>query len=151
MTRASTWVNDDGLTVPFGTSDGVQKEAGTIHTLGSDKELRLVVDVSNLPTSSNANRAQNAKIPAGAVILSAGYQGTVTFDQAVEIGTVGADGGVEDKNGLLTTAALAADAYVAGSGAQIGTVADEDLYITVEPTGSAPTTGAGELVVTYRI
>lgn len=151
MTRANTWVNESGLTVSFGTSDGVQKEAGSIHTKGSDKELRIAVDASNLPTAANAVRAGNAKIPAGAVILKSEYQGSVTFDQAVEVGTVGADGGVEDKNGLHTTAALAADTFYTGAGAQIGTVADEDLYLTVEATSTAPTAGAGELVVTYRI
>lgn len=151
MSFDNTWTNNDGLTVPFGGSDGIQKEAGSIHTKGSDKEIRIAVDVSNLPTSANAVSQANAKIPAGAAILKAEYQGTTTFDQAVEVGTVGADGGVEDKNGLIATTALAADTFYTGAGAQIGTVADEDLYVTIEATSTAPTTGAGELVVTYRI
>jgi len=151
MARNATWLNEDGLKVPFGTSDGLQAEAGGIHTKGSNKELRLVIDYSNLPASGTAVQGDNNLIPAGAVIISSEYQGSVTFSHAVEIGTAGTDGVVEDKNGLHTTAALAADTFYTGAGAQIGTVADEDLYVTVEATTTTPTAGAGELVITYRI
>lgn len=151
MTRANTWLNNDGLEVPFGTSDGIQDETGSIHTKGSDKELRLVVDYSNLPATGSAVQGNNLPIPSGAVIIKSEYQGSVTFSHAVEIGTMTAAGVVSDKDGLHTTAALAADTFYTGAGAEIGTVASEDLYVTVEPTTTTPTAGAGELVVTYRI
>jgi len=151
MTRSNTWLNDDGLKVPFGTSDGIQAEAGGIHTKGSNKELRLDIDFSNLPATGAAVQGDNNMIPAGAVIISSEYQGAITFSDAVEVGTMTAAGVVSDKDGLHTTAALAADTFYTGAGAEVGTVAGEDLYVTVEPTGSAPTAGAGELVVTYRI
>lgn len=151
MSYETTWVNNDGLKVPFGTLTTVNSEAGTIHTKGSNKELRLNVDYSSLPATGSAVQGDNNKIPAGAVIISSQYQGTVTFSHAVEIGLMGSDGVVEDKDGLHTTAALAADTFYTGAGALIGTVADEDLYITVEATTTTPTAGAGELVVTYRI
>lgn len=151
MSYETTWLNDDGLNVPFGTLTTINSEAGEVHTKGSDRELRINVDYSDLPASGSAFQGSNNFIPSGAVIVKSEYQGTTTFSHAVEIGLCGSDGVTEDKDGLHTTAALAADTFYTGAGALIGTVADEDLYITVEATTTTPTAGAGELVVTYRI
>lgn len=151
MSYETTWLNNDGLKVPFGTLDTVNPEAGSVHTKGSDKELRLNVDYSNLPATGSAVQGDNLMIPAGAVIIKSEYQGSVTFSHAVEIGTMTSAGVAVDKDGLHTTAALAADTFYTGAGAQVGTVASQDLYITVEPTTTTPTAGAGELVITYRI
>lgn len=151
MTRANTWLNNDGLKVPFGTSDGIQAEGASIHTKGVRKELKLAIDYSNLPATGSAVEGDNIGIPSGAAIISSIYTPTTTFSHAVEIGTMGADGVVEDKDGLHTTSTLATGTTNVGAGAQIGDVTSEVLYITVEPTTTTPTAGAGELVVTYSI
>lgn len=151
MARANTWLNEDGLKVPFGTSDGIQSNAGSIHTLGTLKELRIDVDYSNLPATGSAVQGDNAAIPSGAAIISSVYTPEVTFSHAVEIGTMGADGVVEDKDGLHTTSTLATGTVNTGAGAQIGGVTTEDLYITVAATTTTPTAGKGTLVVTYSI
>lgn len=151
MTYANTWLNDDGLKVPFGTSNGIQNEGASIHTKGVLKELKLVVDYSDLPATGSAVQGDNIGIPAGASIISSIYTPSVTFSHAVEIGTMGADGLVEDKDGLHATSTLATGTINTGAGAQIGDVTSEVLYITVEPTTTTPTAGAGELVVTYSI
>lgn len=151
MSYENTWVNDDGLKVPFGKVSGTNSNAGSVHTVGTKKELRLDVDFSNLPTVGSAVQGDNMGIPAGASIISAVYTPSVTFSHAVEIGTMGADGLEEDKDGLIATSTLATGTIVTGAGAQIGDVTAEDLYITVRPTTTTPTAGAGELVVTYSI
>lgn len=151
MTYANTWTNDDGLKVPFGTSNGIQKEGASIHTKGMKKELKLVIDYSDLPASGTAVQGDNVGIPSGATIISSEYIPSTTFSHAVEIGTMGADGVTEDKDGLHTTSTLATGSVNTGAGAQIGAVTSEVLYVTVEPTTTTPTAGAGELVVTYVI
>lgn len=148
MTRAYTWTNEDGLKVPFGTSDGVQSNGGSVHTVGMNKELRLDLDASNLPVVGSAVSTDNVGIPAGAGIISASLRTTETFSGAITIGTMGTDGVVEDADGLLTTVTPASGSFIAGTGAQIGTAADEDLYIAVAGT---VTTGKAQLVVEYRI
>lgn len=151
MTRAETWLNDDGLKVPFGTSDGIQAEAGGIHTKGTVKELIVEIDFSNLPGTGTALEGDNFQLPLGAAVISSIYTPTTTFSHAVEIGTMGADGVVEDKDGLHTTSVLATGTTNVGAGAQIGDVIAEDLYITVAETTTPPTAGAGTLVVSYSI
>ena len=163
MTRANYWENNDGLQVPFGTSDGIQKEAGSVHTKGSDKELRVVLDHSNLPGETDELQDNNQYIPSGAVILSAEFHATEVFSAPVTIGTTARTsssditGSVVDADGLVTngTTAFAAatlyggDVSVSTSGAQVGTQATDDWYISVSDT--SVTSGAGELVVKYRI
>jgi len=151
MTRANTWLNEDGLKVPFGTSDGVQAEGAGIHTKGSLKELKLAIDFSNLPTSGTAVEGDNVGIPAGAAIISSVYTPSVTFSHAVEIGTMNAAGTAVTKDGLHATSTLATGTTNVGGGADIGDVLTVALYITVEETTTTPTAGAGELVVTYSI
>lgn len=126
-------------------------EAGTVHTKGMYKEIKLTIDYSNLPTTGSAVQGNNTQIPSGAAIISAQYVGSVTFSHAVEIGTMTSAGVEVDKDGLAATSVLTANTVVTGAGAQVGTVASQDLYITVRPTTTTPTAGAGELVVRYII
>lgn len=148
MTRANTWLNEDGLKVPFGTSDGVQSNGGSIHTKGTLKELRLNLDHSNLPVVGTAVQGDNVGIPAGAAILGATLTTTETFSGAITIGTMGKDGVVEDADGLVASATHTAGTVAIGAGAQINTVADEELFVSV---GGTVTAGTAELVVTYSI
>lgn len=148
MTFANTWLNNDGLKVPFGTSDGIQKEGASIHTKGMDKELRLDLDHSNLPVIGSAIQGDNIGIPTGAVILEAGLECTETFSGAITIGTMDSAGADIDADGLLTTGTPTAGSYTVGSGALIGTVTTEANYVSV---AGSVTTGAGTLVVKYRI
>lgn len=144
-------LNADGLKVPYGPDKLVNNNAGSINTAGTRKELRLAVDFSNLPTTGSAVQGDNVAIPAGAAILSSEYTPSVTFSHAVEIGTMTAAGAEVDKDGLHATGTLATGTVAVGAGNQIGTVASQDLYITVRATTTTPTAGAGTLVVTYSI
>ena len=150
MTRANTWLNDDGLNVSFGTSDGIQSTAAAIHTKGMVKELIVEVDFSNLP-GYTVPQGDNVQLPAGATILSAKFVSETVFSHAVEVGTKILAGTVSDKNGLIATNVMAADTVVVGSGAQVNTTIATDLWITVVETVTTPTTGAGTLIVEYTI
>lgn len=148
MAYGNTWLNNDGLEVPFGTSNGLQKEGATVHTKGMDKELRLDLDHSNLPATGTAVQGNNIGIPAGAVILSAELECTEVFSGAVTVGTMDAAGADIDADGLITTGTPAAGSFTVGAGALVGTVTTVDNYVSV---AGAVTTGAGTLVVKYRI
>jgi len=151
MTRAATWTNNDGLLVSFGTSNGVQKEAGKVSTEGNYKELRLNISYDNLPTTGTALQGNAIGLPSGALIVKSEYKPSVTFSHAVEIGTMTVAGVEVDKDGLHTTSTLATGTSFVGAGASIGDVLTQAEYITVRATTTTPTAGAGELVVIYRI
>lgn len=148
MTRENTWLNNDGLEVPFGTSNGIQADGATIHTKGMTKELRLDLDHSDLPRSGTAVQGNNVGIPSGASILSARLHTSEVFSGAITVGLMGADGVTEDADGLIASTTPAANSVTVGSGALINTVAGEDLYVHVV---GAVTTGAGQLVIEYTI
>lgn len=150
MARAN-WLNEDGLKVTYGPVTGTNPDAGAVHTKGLVKELVVVVDATDLPTTGAAVELNNYSIPAGAVILEAGFTCTETFDTAVEFGTMNELGANIDKDGLIATVTPTANSYYAGAGAQVGTVAGVDMYITVRDTAGAPTTGKGQFVVRYEV
>lgn len=151
MARQNTWTNEDGLRVGFGTRTTVNADAGSVHTKGLVKQLKIDVNAADLEKAGTIPTAHNMQIPAEAAILSATLIVNEAFDTAVEVGTKDAAGVVVDKDGLIATAAHADNAVAVGAGAQIGTKALVDLYITVEETAAAPTTGRGQLVVEYII
>ena len=150
MSRANTWLNDDGLNVPFGSSDGIKYTAAGIHTKGLVKELIVDIDFATLP-GYTVPQGDDVQLPAGASIVSAKYYSDIVFSHAVEFGTKIAAGTVSDKNGLITTAVMTADTVVVGTGAQVNTKIATDLYITCVETTTPPTTGAGRLIVEYTL
>lgn len=152
MARESTWVNNDGLEVGFGPVVSDNLDAGTNHTKGLVKELEMYVDASvDLPSVGEAHTSKDFAIPAGASIVSAKFICETTFDQAVEFGTSQLDGTAIDQDGLIATGTPAADTVTDGAGAQIDTTIGEAGYLVVTATTTAPTTGAGKLVVEYII
>jgi hypothetical protein len=151
MARQNTWVNEDGLRVGFGTRDTINGDAGEVHTKGLIKQIKVDVNAADLEKGGVVPTSHNMQIPAEAAILSAVLTVNEAFDQAVEVGTKDVAGAAVDKDGLIASAAHALDAVAVGAGAQIETKALVDLYITVEETTTAPTTGRGQLVVEYII
>lgn len=145
MARANTWTNADGIEVPFGPQVSDNFDAGSVHTMGSEKELRMYVDATDLPKVGEAHTSKDFFIPAGAQIVAAYYKADVDFDNAVEFGTSQLDGTVIDKDGLIATGTTTA----VGAGALIGTVTSEANYLVVTETTTAATTGSGVLTVTY--
>lgn len=150
--RQSVWTNADGLEVGFGPQVRDNLDAGTNHTKGLVKQLEMHVDAKeDLPSVGEAHTSKDFYIPAGASIVSAKFIATETFDQAVEFGTSQLDGTAIDQDGLIATGSPAADTVTDGAGAQIDTTIAEAGYLVVTATTTAPTTGAGKLVVEYII
>lgn len=151
MSYSTTWLNNDGLKVPYGTLNTVNPEGARVHTVGTYKELRINVKYDNLPTTGSAVQGDNIGIPSGALIVKSEYRPITTFSHAVEIGTMTVAGVEVVKDGLHTTSTLATGTSFVGSGASIGDVLSQTEYVTVRATTTTPTAGEGELVITYRI
>ena len=148
MARAETWINADGLEVGFGPVVANNTTAGPQEVKGKIKQLQLDVDVdAGIISVGDTISQKHSGIPSGAYIVSATYVADVDFDNAVEFGTAQADGTAIDQDGLIATGTTTAE----GAGALIGTVTSEINYLVVTETTTAPTTGAGQLIVEYII
>lgn len=151
MAYNETWVNDDGLEVPFGPWVSDNLDAGTVHTKGKTKEVQMLIDtVEGWPQAGTAHSTKDAFIPNGAYVVSARYIAEVDFDFATDIGTSQKDGTVIDADGLLVGILTTAE----GAGALIGTTVTADSYFVVADNAAAggpATVGRGTLIVEYII
>lgn len=151
MTRKSYWINEDGLRVGFGGQVEDNNDAGSVNTKGLIKEVKMLVEAGNLQSVGEAITKHNADIEGNVYIVSADLNVFETFDAAIEVGTMQADGTAIDQDGLIATATPVADTRVEGSGAQINTAIGETAYLAVTPTTGAPTTGRAQLIVRYEV
>lgn len=156
MARENTAILD-GLVVGYGTRDSHNVEDAMVHTYGRVRQLELRIDhstVAGLATGTAAS-SKAAVIPAGSALLNSKLIVLETFTDLTSliIGTKGVDGVTEDDDGLHATtllAALVAGDTEEGGGAQLGAeVTDEDLTVSLDVTGTAPTAGEAVLVVEY--
>jgi len=150
------YTNSDGLVQHFGTRSVEDRMAGATETDGSVGEI--VVDFDYSTTGSigyDANRVDNAAIPAGAVVT----------DLILEVGTAWAGGtslalDFEDSAGATTpsaglaatvTASLTAGKVLVGAGAAVGASipsANSDVYLHATVVGTM-TAGTGRAIVRY--
>lgn len=150
----TTWTNDDGLPVRFGPSYGVHGSRTAVTTgAGKRRELVFTIDLTGaartiFPDDTNNDgtadgfSSLNTPIPNKAVIvkqtvvpITAPAGGT-----SYSVGTWDADGTVVDADGIRTDAG--------GDGAQIGTQATKDLFVSAKTTGTY-TAGVVKVVVEY--
>jgi hypothetical protein len=156
-----TWKNPDGLTVRFGSDQGVKGARASV-TTGSGKlrELVLFVELTGAARTiytedlNNDGTAEafadtdgsglNTPLPSGAVIKSHRVINVVTPAGGTNyaIGTYQASGTVDDADGIRTT--------VGGDGAQIGTQLTADRYVSVVTTGTY-TAGKIKIIVEYLV
>lgn len=161
----STWTNDDGLHIKFGTSEGVSTHsAGEYNTLGPNRMVEVEIDLTEL-TQTEAILNDVVVLPAGAFIERvetiaevAGATGT-----AIDVGLIRLDRSTElDYNGLLAASPIAnfnADGEYAcfkvgateptgltGTGALIGTTLSNAGYISASMTDATAFT-AGRVKV----
>lgn len=157
MATANSWTNPDGLVVPFGARDTHNIEDAVVHSLGRVKQAEVRLDHTTLAAlaSGTAVTSKSLQIPAGSALQSSTFIVKEAFTDltSVVIGTKGSDGVTEDADGINTTillAALTAGATIEGTGAQLlGDVTDEDLYVSLDVTGTAPTAGEAVLIIEY--
>ena len=164
------WENDDGLQVKFGTVKPENELRGGSVVESPIKTIVLNMSFDDLPSFTsdlnndgtlNGFSNQDAKIPAGASIISARYKigtawtnGTGTAD--LLCGTYEQDGSVIDADGLIGAtegdlAQLTINTIVDGAGADIGEhcSATADAYIVVSVSAGTMTAGTGKVIVEY--
>lgn len=156
MSRANTAILD-GVEVGYGTRDSHNIEDAVVHTMGRLAQAEVRIDASTIASLATgvAPTSKSFELPTGAAIHSSKFIVEEVFADltSIIIGTKGADGVTEDDNGLHTVEVLAvllAGATFEGNGAQVGgVITDEPLYVSLDVTGTAPTTGSGVLVIEY--
>lgn len=152
----ATWVNEDGLSVKFGTDRSVVKPGGVT----SAEEKTLVYKVADATTLGDADTAatdgHDAFIPAGAhikdAVLMVGTAFTSGGAAVLDIGTKQAAGTTIDDDGIdaaIAVAALTANTSIVADGALIGTTVAVDSYVTVTYDTAAFTAGDAVLVIKY--
>lgn len=107
----STWLNDDGLFIKFGTAEGETGQAGAVANPGVLHTLELTIDLANDLTASSAIVDNHNYLPNGAQIeeieivvdTAATSGGTATLD----IDAYGTDRVVATSDGFLNAVALA--------------------------------------------
>lgn len=162
-----TWVNDDGLTVRFGTEKAAtvkgSNEFGTYHRMVVNMTNAVVLDADTADPMTAAGQAAYRDevtpfIPAGAYVTRAYFFVTTAFtgaSGALDIGLMEADGSVIDIDFFdddVGVAALGANAVVACNGAGVGGAVkvSADAYVCfADDPSNAFTAGAGYLVVEY--
>ena len=159
----STWTNEDGLLVKFGTSRS-EKMPGGVTAENVHKTLVhkfTYADVADTDTA--APDPHEARIPAGSVIVRAALYVTTAFVGAtgvLDIGLKEDDGTNTDDDGILSTGIATIDAagdVVIGDGAYVlqetGDLTakriDEDQWIMTTYDTAAFTAGEATLVVEY--
>lgn len=154
MARATTWVNEDGLTIGQGAHDSRNPAAANVRTQGNVNIQQMVFDYDALPTGGGvAPSQQSIPLPAKAVIKRAqvrvidAFVGgtTITLGLKEEDGTTIAAAGIDS----LATAALTAGAVIECDGAWIGvSVGDNEAYLLSNVTGTY-TAGSMEVLIEY--
>ena len=159
MGRDSTWTNDDGLVVGFGTRTSTNDEGGNIRTSGIVEEY--VIKINDATTLGDTDTAAVAGsfpgIPAEAVIKSAYLKVTTAFTSGglatLDIGLKQRAGTNIDADGIdvdIAVADLSAGAVIVCDGALIGARigSNEGVPMFTYET-AAFTAGAAELVIEY--
>lgn len=148
------WVNNDGLLVRFGPTQGQRNnKAGVTTGAGKHRELVLTVDLTgpartvyssdlNNDGTNDGFTGLDTPIPANALILSQRVRTLVTPAGGTNfaVGTYQKNGTVDNAAGIRTTAGA--------DGAQVGTQLAAERYVTVSTTGTY-TAGKVQIIVNY--
>lgn len=153
-----SWTNSDGLTVLMHEEQGVAKTNG-ITAVGIRKTLVWdLVDATLLGTSAAVPAANDAFIPANALIVSAHIVVDAAFTSAgagtLTVGLVNAAGTAIDADGIdaiVAIAALGADDAVVCDGALVGiaNVGAANAYVGALYATAAFTAGSAKVVIEY--
>lgn len=163
MGRDSTWTNDDGLVVGFGTRTSSNDQGGNVRTSGLEEEYVIeVLDGTAIGATDTAavTGGDYADIPANSVITAAYFQVDTAFTSAgaatLDIGLKQRDGtevgGSDDviDAAIALTAIDAAGETVACDGSYIGASVGANPVVPKFTYGTATfTAGAGKLVIKY--
>lgn len=153
-----SWTNSDGLTVLMHEEQGIAKTNG-VTAVGIRKALVWdIADATLLGTSATAPVANDAFIPANAVIVSAHIVVDAAFTSGgsgtLGLGLYNAAGGTIDVDGIdaaVAKSVLAADDVVVCDGALVGVanVGAANAYVGALYATAAFTAGSAKVVIEY--
>lgn len=161
MARNSTYLNNDGLEVGFGTLDSKNPHGSTVRTEGNIETHSMILDFDNLPAAGTIARVtKGIPIPARSLIHQATLRVIVAWTAAgaatLTIGLEQSDGTDIDINGIDDVIAItvidAIGDVVQCNGAQVGGLVDigaDDGFITTTVATGPFTAGQAELTVEY--
>lgn len=152
-----SWTNFDGLLVRYNNErSAVRMDGG--ESVSKQVFTYKVADATAITdTDTSAPAADEAYLPAGAIILSSRFVVDTTFTGAtavLDIGLKKADGTNIDDDGLdaaIAVASLTANAGITGDGALVGTKLAFDSYVMFGYDTAAFTAGAGRLIVEWTM
>lgn len=157
MATANTWINADGLRVPFGARDTHNIEDAVVHSLGRRKEVEVHIHYSTLSSlaTGTLDSTKVIEVPAGSTLVD-GFlrvEEDITDLTSLIIGLKDTlTGATIDDNGLLTAtveAGLEDDTTVALDGALLGEKLATTGTVSLDVTGTAPTAGRAVLYFVY--
>lgn len=166
----TTWLNNDGQYIKFGTDEAAATNVGEYRTLGARRSVECIIDCSNLPTQASGNiqiQSDTVDIPIGAFIeevrLTVIKETTAGGGAALNVGLVNTDRATV----ISDTAFVAANTTVAdgtdlgevvtltkgsaGAGALIGTKITTAGLITAFPTVASFTAGTVKCEIFYSM
>lgn len=162
----TTWVNDDGLEVRFGSSKSTAYKGGQLSVFGDEQEVRVTITGTDVP-STDAPIDKKVMIPSGAYIAEAYLNVTTAFTSGgsatLDIGLMLDDNdgtySTSDDNGIdaaIAVATLVDNYSVSCDGAQVGTTVTDGtnglpLVVSYGYNTAAFTAGVAELVIKYKI
>jgi hypothetical protein len=159
----STWQNNDGLFVKFGTREATPSKVGDVKTFGPLQTLELTLTMTEL-TDTNAIISDAAKLPKNVLIQSIELLPTVAITSGgsavLDIGLIDNDrSSNHDDDALIAAHAIASHNAVGewtniilggtGAGVQFGVVTTKNTYITAGFDTAAYTAGKLKIRINY--
>ena len=162
MSRDTYWLNDDGLSVGFGTRIAENQRSGVTSVTGNKAELVLTFNYDDLPGGTDVSSdGSYGTIPAGAVITDSYVQATTDFagGTSYDIGLQQLDGSTAiNVDGLFDAVTLAqinaGDSARGHGGTDSGALLDSALAAEAQVVASATgsfTAGTAKLVIEYTL
>lgn len=136
-----TYTDAFGMKVTYGIDEAKDKNGAVDVThFGAVKQVQLNwdFDKDGVPSKTDLT-IRSSKIPAGSAILDAKLvvlKAAATAATTVDVGTCKLNGTAIDADGLLDGVALSAGVKGVTAEALIGTVVNEDSYITITPSAT---------------
>lgn len=160
----STWINDDGLVVKFGTTEAEDRVVGAINNEGEYQVLTIELDQVDMPTDAEGSVILNdhLQIPTGVLIESVEILNYVDFASAANamtfnLGVIDTDRASNADPDGLVVAATQVELNAGGTntagwvGAVVGTVTTKNLLLTWEVAAADATAGHGLVRVKWSV
>lgn len=162
---ANTWLNNDGLYIKYGTTEGATSKGGQILDAGPYRIVEIPISYTDVASASQTIIHDTIVIPKYARVDFVDFVTTTAWDSAADnfvfnVGLVKTDRSTAYDVDAFIAALPQASMDPAGDfqridvnhtykGSSLGTTMTENAYIAVDYDTGAPTAGAGKLRIYY--